>query len=360
MWYTLSCKRVQDVRKVQDGVSHIVATLLKFIFQGPHDPRLVGIHLGPITLFVIRKGLLIDGDAHKKVWGLFGSSGFRLCILCANLWARKSRIDEEDGAEGLVCSVTEPTRLIAATNAHLYETADRMSRRALTDDPHVFEIRLRTAGMHHFPRGVLQDPDLRNLVSPVEMHIHDPQHTLFVAGVVNACVYLVLEWIYHDASKSPNTQFREIYDVTHAFTSSWRWPGAVSSRAPDMFNPTRVASWRTARHVKASASDVLSIYPVLAYFLHTCTALNDGRCALQISAFLLMDDMVDEILMVPFGAIAHEALHRKVRSFLRVCVAADWEGLTKPKFHWLIHLVAYLSCFAFERKHKVPKRYDLA
>jgi hypothetical protein len=198
-----------------------------------------------------------------------------------------------------------------------------LSRRALTGDPHVFEIRLRTAGMHHFPRGVLQDPDLRNLVSPVEMHIHDPQHTLFVDGVVNACVYLVLEWIYHDAFKGPNTQFREIYNVANAFTSSWRWSGAVNSREPDMFNPTRVASWRTARHVKTSAIDVLRIYPVLAYFLRTCTALNDGRCALQISTFLLMADMVDAILMVPLGAITHEALQRKVRSFLRACVAAD-------------------------------------
>ena len=32
MRYTLSCKRVQDVKKVQDGVSQIVATLLEFIF----------------------------------------------------------------------------------------------------------------------------------------------------------------------------------------------------------------------------------------------------------------------------------------------------------------------------------------
>jgi hypothetical protein len=301
------------------------------------------------------KGFLLDGDAHKKVWGLFGSSGFRLCILCANLWAQRSRIDEEDGTEGLVCNITEPTRLIPAANAQLFATADRLSRKALTDEDHIFELRERTAGMHHFPRGVLQDPDLRDLVSPVEMHMHDPQHTLFVDGVVNACIYLVLEWIYHDASQGPNTQFREIYNVVHMFTLNWRWPGALKSSASDLFDPTRVASWCKARHVKASAGDILSIYPVLAYFLRTCSAL-DGRCELQISAFLLMADMVDEFLLMPFGATTEEACQLKVRSFLRACVAAGWADFMKPKFHWLVHLIAYLWCFALERKHKGPTK----
>lgn len=357
MWYTISCKRADSVKKVQDGVSQIAASLLKFVFKGPHDPRTVGIYLGQITLYVTLKGFLMDGDAHKKVWGLFGSSGFRLCILCANLWSRRSRIDEEDGTEGLVCTITEPTRLIAATNAQLYATADRLSRKALTDEAHIFELRERAAGMHNFPRGLLQDLDLRDLVYPVDMYIHDPQHTLFVDGVVNACIYLVLEWIYHDASQGPNTQFKDIHVVVHGFTSSWRWPGGLTSHAPDMFNPTRVAAWRKAKHVKASASDILSIYPVLAYFLRTCRALSDGRCELQISAFLLMAEMVDAFLLVPFGATTPEAVQLKVRSFLRACVAADWEEYMKPKFHWLVHLVGHLLCFALERKHKVPKKH---
>jgi hypothetical protein len=40
MWYTLSCERVCDVKRVQDGVSQIVAALLKFVFKGPttHAP----------------------------------------------------------------------------------------------------------------------------------------------------------------------------------------------------------------------------------------------------------------------------------------------------------------------------------
>ena len=363
MWYTISVKRATDMARIQDGCSQVVACLLKHIFCGIHDPRTVGIDFhdsrdGSVhTIYVTLKGLLLDGAAHKVVWGIFGASGFRMCALCLNLWALKSRIAEEDGSEGLVCSITEPTRLIFATNEDIFGTVDRLQRRRLTDDAHTFEVRERTVGYHHLEYGVLLDPALRDMVRPVDMHIHDPQHTLFVDGVVNAVIYLSCEAIHSDSSQGPHSRLKEFYAVTYAYLSAWRWPRKIGSNVCELFNATRVASWRTARHVKAPASDLISIYNVLQYFLATCSVLRDGRCHLQLEAYRLMCHMVDGIMLVPFGKISQAEVTARIYAFIRACVAAGWEESMKPKFHWLVHLTGHLSCFTLERKHKSAKKY---
>jgi hypothetical protein len=363
MWYTISVKRATDVVQVQGGVSQIVTCLLKHVFCGQHDLRTVGVTLhdsrdgSAHTIYATLKGLLLDGAAHKVIWGIFGASGHRMCMLCLNLWAIKSRIDEEDGSEGLVCSIVEPTRLIRATNEDVFATVDRLARNKLIEDPHRFGVRERTVGYHHEPYGILLDPELRSLVKPVDHHITDPQHTLFVDGVVNALIYLVLEEICWDLSQGPHSRLKEIYVIAYTYISPWRWPRKIKSNASDMFNPTRVDSWRKAKHVKASASDLISIYNVLQYFLTTCGPLRDGRCAVQLEAYRLMCHMVDGILLVPLGLIEQDEVTDRIYTFIRACVAAGWEDSMKPKFHWLVHLTGWLSCFALERKHKGPKKY---
>ena len=131
-----------------------------------------------------------------------------MCALCLNRWALKSRIDEEDGSEGLVWSITDPTMLVMATNADIFGTVDRLQRRRLFDDAHTFEVRERTVGYHHLEYGVLLGPALRDLVRPVDAHIHDTQHTLFVDGVVNAVIYLTWEAIYNDSSQGPHSRLK--------------------------------------------------------------------------------------------------------------------------------------------------------
>jgi hypothetical protein len=363
MWSTVSVKCATELPKIQDGVSQVIAAILQHVFTGPHDPRVVGVDLRRrdgtcITIFITLHGLLLDGGAHKSVWGIFGSSGLRLCVLCDNLWARKSRIDEEDGSEGLVCSITEPTALHRATNESILATVDRLARHALVDAPHIFEMRQRVSGFHHLTHGLLQNPSLRNLMKPVDMHIHDPQHTLFADGVVNAVIALVWDDIYSDTSRGPNTRYKDIYDVTYAFVSQWRWPNGVNADScAEIFSPTRATSWRKVGHVKASSSAVYSIYPVLQYFLHTSPSLQDGRCRASIDAFTLMSDMVDGIMLRPSGRISQDEVTKRIYRFIRSCVAAGWEESMKPKFHWLIHLLGWLSCFSLERKHKTPKKH---
>jgi hypothetical protein len=354
MWFTISAKRAVDVPHVQDGISQIVAAICKAIWCGDFDPRKVGIDLynhrdgSSITIYVSLYGFLMDGEAHKFMWGVKGYAAMRICTLCLNIYASWSRINEEDGTEGIVCSITDLANLVYATREQIYGTVDRLAARCLTDAPHTFELRQRAVGFNHLPRGILLDPELRDLVDPTTHFIHDPQHVLFVDGVVNMCTFLVLEALFHAG-------WTTVYTAIFVFLQGMRWPRKFRDLS-DVFSPKRVALWREAGHVKCQASEMLGLYPAIAYFL---MRFSNGMCALQVRAFLLMADMVDAIMLVPTGGATVGEVRDRVRLFLRSCHAAGWDEYMKPKFHWLVHVIGDLSCFTLERKHKLPKAYAL-
>jgi hypothetical protein len=362
-WFTIAAKRACDMSRVAAGVSNVCKSICKAIWCGDHDPRVVGITLfdqfdgPPLTIYATFGGFLMDGAAHKDVWCVKGYSGLRLCVLCLNLFSRTSRINEEDGTEGICCSITDPDQLIASTRDEIYATVDRLAVKRLTDTPHVFELRERAVGFNHMPEGILSDPSLRNLVDPTEHCIIDSQHTLFIDGVANMCTYLVLEALFRDATRGD--RWTGVFSAVHVYLEAWVWPaqtGTSGHKIADIFSPKRVDSWRKSDHVKCTASEMRSLYPIVAYWL---SKFSDDRCPHQVRAYLLMTDMIDAIMAVPYGHVSQTEVRRRVRVFLLGCHAADWDDYMKAKFHWLVHLVGKLSCWTLERKHKVPKKYAL-
>ena len=363
-WFTMAAKRACDMPRVSNGVSNVCRTMCKAIWRGDHDdPRVVGITLfdqfdgSPITIYCTFGGFLMDGAAHKELWGVKGYSGLRLCVLCLNLFSRASRINEEDGTEGICCSITDPDQLIIATRDQIYGTIDRLAARRLTDTPHVFEVREKAVGFNHMPNGILLEPVLRDLVDPTEHFIIDSQHTLFIDGVANVCAYLVLEALFQDTTLGG--QWTGVFLAVGVFLGEWHWPAMANTngrKIADIFSARRVMAWRKTEHIKCTASEMRSLYPVLAYWF---TRFTHGKCPLQVRAYLLMTDMIDAILQVPYGQASRAEVRSRVRAFLLACRAAGWEEHMKPKFHWLAHLLGELSCWTLERKHKVAKAYAI-
>jgi len=360
-WFTLTLKRSCQLKGVSAGASQLFRELLKDLFCGPIDPATAGIVLGDpngvhIRLFAKLGFFLMDGDAHRCIWCCKGDAGMKMCMLCANLFTQKSGITLEDGTEMLCCSLVHEDELVFSTDADVRGTVDRLAARALVDTNAVFKKRETVVGFRHEPASILLSPELREVVKPVSQFCHDTQHTLFVTGIFNTTVFLFFETLWLGGMKG-------VHDAANAFLADWIWPTqhGVDKGITELFSPSRVESWRKAKHLKCTAGECLALYSVLAFFIsmHILPSWPN-----QCRAFVLMAGMIDTFLCVPFGWVTEDALRSTIKAFLDQCLLAGWREFLHPKFHWLIHMPMHLrkfgflpACWTLERKHKVAKGF---
>ena len=120
---------------------------------------------------------------------------------------------------------------------------------------------------------------------------------------------------------------------------------------------------KKAKTFKALASELLSLYPILALFLIR-TVVRANICVAECEAFVALCDLVDLLTVANIGKCTPDQVHNAVVEFLQKCRDAGWIGSFIPKFHWLCHLASHLAefgclptCWVHERKHRVAKRY---
>ena len=73
----------------------------------------MGLH---VRLWAQLGGFLMDGLAHNSVWCCHNDSGIKPCMLCTNLYTRKSGIVAEDKSDLLVCSEVQCDGIILAAD----------------------------------------------------------------------------------------------------------------------------------------------------------------------------------------------------------------------------------------------------
>ena len=130
-----------------------------------------------------------------------------------------------------------------------------------------------------------------------------------------------------------------------------------------MFKSPKIAKWYEERRWRTTASEALSLYPLLAVFF----AQEEHRRGLAKSiclSFFLLCDLLDALQQVARGRCSPEQLADKVILFLRGFRASFGEGPMTPKFHYIVHLPWMLQqhqiifpCFVHERKHRELKRH---
>ena len=136
-----------------------------------------------------------------------------------------------------------------------------------------------------------------------------------------------------------------------------------SAHLPDIFTADRRDSHRKTMHVKCQASDMMSLLPVLAYFVIS-VLMPAGLCAEACQTFLAMCDLCDFITSVNRGRITPSMIRKSVERFMQLFLLTFGAVWMTPKMHWLLHMSrAYcrwgvlLACFVNERYHRFPKQY---
>ena len=360
LWFTLTTTRSMSIANVAGGMAAVFGTILKELFV-TSDISTVGFVInrnGRSHRLYVKLGFFVmDGAAHKFTWHCKGDAGSKLCILCRNMFSATSMISEEDGTEQLRCNVTKHADLDLASSEDLRGSVRRLEAYRMTDAPGVFERRQMALGFNWQPYNMLSDTLLDAHLSVVEQFLHDWMHMIFVAGVWNNVMNLVLEAIRLEISGN-------IYTLLKGYLTMWRWPHLVKARKlEELFSPEKRATNAKACQFKCKASEGLSIYAIIAHYFQV-TLIVAGKCVAEVEAYIALCDVIDCMVAAQRALVDADTVAKAVESFLQKFALAFGMEWSTPKFHWMLHFRDHVrryewlvACWPLERKHRIPKRY---
>ena len=303
--------------------------------------------------------VLQDGGAHKAVWHARGDGATKLCLLCKNLYTHDSGIVAEDTTGHLKANVIKWAELVKATCADLRNNARYIASQAAVLSNDAFTEIQQSLGITHHPHGILLDVALDNVFDPTKVYQHDWMHALFVDGLFNLAVYMLLEAFIVAG-------FPHVYQVCSDYIAKWTWPARIhGNHLHENFEHCRRDKHRKAHHIKAQASDMLSLVHVLALFTRTVLMTLGVGCLNECNSFLALVEVIELITATPRINVTPDVMLSSVEKCLELWrVAFGFETMI-PKHHWLLHfhkhlkrLGLMLNCFVLERKHRIAKRYS--
>ena len=365
-WFVLLTEFSSCINKLSAGISQVFAECIKTFFQQDgFNMAGAGINLEfpdqCVRLWAELGAILQDGGAHKFVWCARGDGASKFCLLCNNLFTHKSAVTDDDGTNLLRCNVIELSGLHPAAGNELRVNARFLAGRSAHMATEDFASLQQAIGLTYHPHNILLHQELDDILDPTQVYMHDYMHGLYVDGVANMTLYLLLEAFWSFGHKN-------IYQTLSEFVSKFKWPArAKGDHLGEIFAEPRGEKHRKAQHIKCQASDMLSLIGVLASFAQT-VLLVVGRCnescMKACAAFLALVDVCELIAATHRMDVSPARLLGSIHRFLELFVASwGFEWLT-PKCHWMLHYAESLArngklfnCFVLERKHRVPKRY---
>ena len=361
-WLCVLVHRSSEVRKILGGMAQVVGALLRLMFPltGTHlcgTGILLSSHAGfpDIRLHARLQVMVQDGLAHKEIWQVKGDSGLRMCLGCDII---NSSTDLPGFAMpgALKQNVIRERDLNFFSDAHVRGAARRLSAFYARDDPRIDQIQM-ALGLNHCRYMLLTDPALTSIVAGPSQFMHDWMHGVFASGVFNILMH-------HLLTSLEGSGLRSVYAVLESYVTDWRWPHRVkASGVSSIFNSKRRAGNRKGLNFRAGASEGLSIYPVLSFWLQAF-AIPNGRAVGACQAFLAFASFADCLVSVGRGDVTPSVLRTAVEGFLQRFADVWGVEYFTPKFHWLLHYAreldqhgTLLSCFVHERKHKCIRRF---
>ena len=151
-------------------------------------------------------------------------------------------------------------------------------------------------------------------MDPCKIFIHDWMHGIFVGGVWNVALYLVLEMLI-DAG------YIDIYNVFADFIAKWSWPGRIS-------NSAHLHHWQVRTGSSAIQAGALVLAPVVPLMQITTKSSEMG---LKIGSFEVDEETVD-FFVVPSHkkAFGEDTMDKLVQDGKQPLLAAFWWVAEKP------------------------------
>ena len=178
-WITLATAQSEFVHNdVAAGVSQIFRRMIRSYFLESVDLKTTGLWLDAggddpgIRLFIDVGAFVQDGAAQAFTFCTKSDSATKSCIKCANFYARRSGLANEDGVDVLACDLVDERDLVFATDDDVYAAIGRIEAAFLAHGrTQPFFIQEQASGLRHEPEGLLADRSIRHLVRPIQ-HRH--------------------------------------------------------------------------------------------------------------------------------------------------------------------------------------------
>jgi hypothetical protein len=355
-WFTLMAVRSNEVSNVEACISQLVRKLLEIMFLHEHGSPLAGIHLKRgdqcLRLFWALGFHSQDGESQRQTFMNRQDTGSRLCQLCKNVFgvsqSNSSLEDYKITSKFLLCSDEE-----------ILQSWKRLEIKNSTENKTTFKKWQQACGFTFSPQALLMSKPLEHLglLRPATGYVHDWMHALCSNGVLCYIMQWALEAI-------ATTDMPNIWSTFCQYLQLWVWPGNLPGSAAfhKLFEAKKVETHKKNEKLVMSASEMLSIYPVLAYFMETCCVLP--ACDVPKQVYLAWCHVLDLLVASTQHLPKPGQLLQAVQKALALTKAAGWAGSMRPKFHWCLHFEQALqqfdglpSCWSLERKHKVARRY---
>ena len=360
VWFCVAVIRSSIVTNALGGMAQVVGAILKLFFpeEGAdlhmtglmlHDESGQGFRLHARLTVMVR-----EGAAHRYIWKCKGDSGTRMCMLCHIMLGGS---DLSDIDPSLKSNVITEGELEFCTDDEVRDAVKRLAWWQGRENKTAFARRSQIMGFTYSPYSLLTDRALDKVVQPCTQFMHDWMHGIFSNGIFNVTANLLLESLEDAGVKTA-------YAMLHEYVCHWKWPSRVhSSNLAKIFDAKRREGNRKGECFRAQASEGLSVYRVVAFWLRVIV-LPRGIAAAACNAFLAFAALADCVVAIARGAVSPGQLRDAVHKFLDRFVAAWGYDAMTPKCHWALHLPrelarfgTLLSCFVHERKHKLIRRY---
>ena len=202
-------------------------------------------------------------------------------------------------------------------------------------------------GITYSPEALLACDELRSMLVPARQWMHDDMHALLSNGLLSYATFFLMQEL-------------DCWSTFAGYATFWNLPKQFAS-APisSLFESKRLAKHKKSEKLNCTASELLSVLPVLVHFLkkvHTA-ALQ----APSTQAFLAMCALLEVLRAGYSGKVTGHMVFVLVEDALEKWKTAGWPF--RKKNHWLLHFHQsfedhghLIGCFTMERKHKMINR----
>lgn len=368
MWFEVFFGRSTTVNKIPGQVSAVFRAILDVFFNPVgHDFSRTGLLLGLpdgtfVQVFLKLSIVIADEVALHFMYMCKGATGLKTCLLCQNVFNANDvrgvvAADSSGWAVAHTCHDSE--KFVPHTTATVIAIVRRLAAAKATLGKGAFkelEIRL---GWKFAGGSLIESTRHLQIADPTEHAVYDWMHVFFVQGVFNIHMGL-LATAAHD--------FSITYSTMEDYVSRWRWPVILESKIGMSNGPLSKKRAKTSWEAgifKATASEGLSLLPVLAFFFERVGAATTSvDVKAHVDCFQQLCAVVNIIRSAARARVDPASLRAAAEGYLKAFQDLYGTDPMVPKFHCILHFHKFLerfnllpNCFTLERKHKQPKRF---
>ena len=191
---------------------------------------------------------------------------------------------------------------------------------------------------------ILADSSLQDIVHPTKIIYHDWMHALLCQGVLSSCLYNLLEAM-------------DCWSNLHGWLGHWHVPSAFQNFKPVCLQPKRVEKYRRASKISSTASELLTILPLVSHYLDAIQAGATSHKA-GVLCFQALNLLVEQFGATWQKAVLPHQIGSQAETSLHLWKETGWHMIRKHR--WLLHPADNFrnhgcmpNCVAMERKNKV-------